>query len=206
MCLLTANPSLALYPLIIEGLIDPTHIIVDAKVSSSGSGRGSQSEAQMHFNRSNGVRTHKLLRQHRHSHEIEAFMKKQTGVSTTVLLNTFSVDLVRGMLCAAYIRFCESVDAKRLYGLYRKYYGSQPFIRLIKQQTGYERYPNPKLLFNTNFCDIGFYTDDNSHTGVVLSALDNLIKGGAGQAVQCFNLINGLNTDTGLPKMSFFPG
>lgn len=198
--------ALALYPLLAEDLIDPAPVIVDAKVSSSGSGRAGYSEAQAHFQRSNGVRAHKLLRQHRHSHEIEAFLHNQTGVSVSVLLNTFSVDMVRGMLCASYVHLRNGADNKRLFTLYRSYYDGQPCIRLIKQHNGFERHPNPKLLLNTNFCDIGFQIDESTGMGVVLSALDNLMKGGAGQAVQCFNLLMGFAADVGLPHMSFFPG
>ena len=78
---------------------------------------------------------------------------------------------------------------KTVWKIFREDYGEEPFIRIVKESTGIHRYPDPKLLTGTNFCDIGFERDSNSNRLVVMSAIDNLMKGAAGQAVQCFNLM-----------------
>lgn len=91
---------------------------------------------------------------------------------------------------------------KEIWKLYREEYGREPFIRIVKEREGIYRYPEPKLLNGTNYCDIGFEKDMDSSRVVVISAIDNLMKGAAGQALQSFNLMNGFEEKTGLD----FPG
>ena len=89
-----------------------------------------------------------------------------------------------------------------MWKIYREAYGNEPFIRIVKEADGIYRYPEPKLLSGTNYCDIGFQKEKGSDRLVVLSALDNLMKGASGQAVQAFNLMNGFEETLGLE----FPG
>jgi N-acetyl-gamma-glutamyl-phosphate/LysW-gamma-L-alpha-aminoadipyl-6-phosphate reductase len=94
------------------------------------------------------------------------------------------------------------MSERDLWGVFRAAYRDEPFIRLIKERQGSYRYPDPKILAGTNFCDVGFERDPDSSRVVVISAIDNLMKGSAGQAVQCMNLMLGLEETTGLS----FPG
>jgi len=96
----------------------------------------------------------------------------------------------------------ENLQEKDIWKIYREAYGSEPFIRIVKENEGIYRYPEPKLLAGTNYCDIGFKKDEFSNRLVVISAIDNLMKGAAGQAVQAFNLMHGFDERTGLE----FPG
>src|SRR3989338_8376746 len=96
----------------------------------------------------------------------------------------------------------KDVSEKEIWEIYRKEYGNEPFIRIVKDQDGIYRFPEPKLLVGSNFCDIGFEKAKDSNRLVVISAIDNLMKGAAGQAVQVFNIMNGLKENTGLE----FPG
>ena len=180
---------LAMYPLLKEGALIDEPIIADIKVSSSGSSVRSMDVAQLHFNRAGGVRVHSLLGAHRHTGEIALYLSERLGVRSQIVINTYSVDLVRGVLACCYCRTDRSTDSRRLRAAYREYYGQSESIRIIKQMTGYRRLPNPKHVVGSNFCDIGFELDPSSGRTVVLAALDNLIKGGAGNALQVFNLL-----------------
>ena len=95
-----------------------------------------------------------------------------------------------------------NAEEKDIWKVYRQAYGDEPFIRIVKERDGHYRYPEPKLLSGTNYCDIGFERDPHSQRLVVISAIDNLMKGAAGQALQAFNLMHGLDERTGLE----FPG
>ncbi|MYH10898.1 MAG: N-acetyl-gamma-glutamyl-phosphate reductase, partial [Gemmatimonadales bacterium] len=94
------------------------------------------------------------------------------------------------------------VDAKGLWKFYRSAYADEPFVRIVKERSGIHRYPDPNLLAGANYCDVGFERDPLSSRVVVLSAIDNLMKGAAGQAVQAFNVMHGLPEARGLE----FPG
>ncbi len=96
----------------------------------------------------------------------------------------------------------EDLDERAIWRIYREAWGAEPFIRIVKERDGHYRYPEPKLLWGTNGCDIGFERDPDSRRLVVMSAIDNLGKGAAGQAVQAFNVASGLPETAGLE----FPG
>ena len=113
-----------------------------------------------------------------------------------------SIEMVRGILATCHVFMNEPLEEKEVWKLYRQAYGEEPFVRIVKERSGIHRYPEPKLLAGTNFCDIGFERDAHSNRLVVLSAIDNLMKGAAGQAVQSFNLMHGLDETVGLG----FPG
>ena len=95
-----------------------------------------------------------------------------------------------------------ALELKAVWKIYREAYGAEPFVRIVKERSGIHRYPEPKLLAGTNYCDIGFERDPHSNRLVVMSAIDNLVKGAAGSAVQCANLMLGLDETAGLG----FPG
>ena len=113
-----------------------------------------------------------------------------------------SIEMVRGILATCHVFLSSDVAEKDVWKIYREHYADEPFIRIVKERSGIHRYPEPKLLAGTNFCDIGFERESGSNRLVVISAIDNLMKGAAGQAVQNFNLMLGLAESTGLE----FPG
>jgi LysW-gamma-L-alpha-aminoadipyl-6-phosphate/LysW-L-glutamyl-5-phosphate reductase len=177
---------LALYPLAKAGVIDGESII-DARTGSSGGG--------VHTGRANMMRVYQPLG-HRHEAEVAQACGIPVRVSAT------AVEAVRGVQVVCHIRLTPALDMKKLWGLYRHAYRSEPFIRLVAQQTGSYRLPEPKILIGSNYCDVGFVIDEQGRNAVVVAALDNLVKGGAGNAVQCLNLALGWNEREGLG----FPG
>ncbi|CAB49363.1 N-acetyl-gamma-glutamyl-phosphate reductase [Pyrococcus abyssi] len=195
---LVANPGcnataviLALYP-----FRDVTsEAIVDLKVSSSAGGRR-ENVASIHPERSHVVRVYKPFH-HRH----EAEVLQETGVKA--MFTVHSVDIVRGLLATTYFKFegSEKDLLKRLL-MYR----GEPFIRLVTDKGGLQRYPDPKYVIGSNFVDIGFSYDSENSRAIVFSALDNLIKGGAGQAVQNMNIMFGFDETLGLNYYPLYPG
>jgi N-acetyl-gamma-glutamyl-phosphate/LysW-gamma-L-alpha-aminoadipyl-6-phosphate reductase len=99
----------------------------------------------------------------------------------------------------------EPLEERDIWKLYRQAYGSEPFIRIVRDREGTHRLPEPKLVIGTNYCDIGFEKDPHSNRLVMISAIDNLMKGAAGQAVQAFNIMNGFPEITGLEFAGLHP-
>jgi N-acetyl-gamma-glutamyl-phosphate/LysW-gamma-L-alpha-aminoadipyl-6-phosphate reductase len=185
---------LGLRPLFASGVVEPLGTVAEAKVGSS-EGGAEWSEATHHPERSGCVRSYRPTG-HRHSAE----MAQELGAS--IHFSATAVEMVRGVLATCHVFLNRDLDERAVWRIYREAYGSEPFIRLVKARDGIHRYPEPKLLAGSNFCDIGFERDPRSNRLVVLSAIDNLMKGSAGQAVQAFNLMHGLEETAGLE----FPG
>ncbi len=187
---------LALAPLVDAGRL--ARAVADVKVGSSEAG-AQPSESSHHPERSGAVRSF-MPTGHRHQAEI----RQELGHGFDLAFSVTSVELVRGALVTAHCFLTERLEEKDLWKLYRAAYGDEPFIRLVRQKTGIFRYPEPKLLAGTNYCDIGFEVDADSPSNrvVVIAAIDNLMKGAAGSAVQCMNLLMGWDERLGLT----FPG
>ncbi len=113
--------------------------------------------------------------------------------------------MIRGVLATSHIFLKKDLQEKDIWKLYRKYYSNEPFIRIVKERDGIYRFPDPKILIGTNYCDIGFMKDPKSNRVVIISAIDNLMKGAAGQAVQAFNISNNFDEKTGLSFPGFHP-
>lgn len=194
---LVANPGcnatatiLALYPF--RELTDEA--IVDLKVSSSAGGRR-ENVASIHPERSHVVRVYKP---YHHRHEGEVI--QETGVKAAFTVH--SVDIVRGILATIYFRFeGSSKDLLRKLLVYK----DEPFVRLVTDKGGLQRFPDPKYVIGSNFADIGFAYDEENSRAIIFSAIDNLIKGGSGQAVQNMNLMFGLDERTGLNYCPVYP-
>lgn len=184
---------LGLRPLVQTGLVESA--VVEVKAGSSEGGNRS-SDASHHPERSGVVRSYKPAG-HRHVAE----MIQELDFSA-VHFSATSIEMVRGILATCHVFMLESIDEKAVWKIYREAYGAEPFIRIVKERSGIHRYPEPKLLSGTNFCDIGFEKDPHSNRLVVMSAIDNLVKGAAGQAVQSLNLMHGFDETVGLE----FPG
>jgi N-acetyl-gamma-glutamyl-phosphate/LysW-gamma-L-alpha-aminoadipyl-6-phosphate reductase len=189
--------NLALYPLSELGIISKKGIIADVKIGSSASGN-SPSRSSHHPERHGVLRSYKPTH-HRH----EAEVKQELGVN--VEISATAVNIVRGILATIHTEVKKGVSEKDIWRAYREVYGKEPFIRIVKQKTGLYRYPEPKILWGTNFCDIGFEKNPNSDRLVVMSAIDNLVKGTAGQAVQAMNLMFGFDETLGLEFTGFHP-
>lgn len=187
---------LALYPLVKQKLIQ-NQVIADIKIASSASGSKATS-ASHHPERHGVLRSYKPTN-HRHQAEVDQELGLHTQISAT------SVNLVRGILATIHTRVNKSLTEKDIWQAYRKVYATEPFIRLVKQSQGLYRYPEPKLLWGTNYCDIGFELDNKTGRLVVISAIDNLVKGTAGQAIQAMNIMHGFSETTALEFTGLHP-
>lgn len=196
-CNATAS-ILGLAPLFDAGIVDPTATVIEAKVGSS-EGGAEFSEATHHPERSGCVRSYQPTG---HRHVGEMLQELAPGNGAAIHFSATAVEMVRGVLATCHVFLKDDLDERAIWRLYREAYGAEPFIRLVKAREGIHRYPEPKLVTGTNYCDIGFERDPHGPRLVVLSAIDNLMKGAAGQALQAFNLMHDFDEATGLG----FPG
>lgn len=194
-CNATAT-NLALMPLAQAGLLNGGRVVADVKVGSS-EGGARPNEGSHHPERSGAVRSFKPTR-HRHQAEVQQAL----GSNFELYMSVTAIELIRGALVTAHCLLSDSVTDKDLWKIYRQAYKSEPFVRLVKQKTGVFRYPEPKLLAGTNFCDVGFEAEATTNRVVVIAAIDNLMKGAAGSAIQAMNVMCGWPETTGLT----FPG
>jgi N-acetyl-gamma-glutamyl-phosphate/LysW-gamma-L-alpha-aminoadipyl-6-phosphate reductase len=194
-CNATAS-ILALLPLVRAGLADPARpIIVDLKVGSSEAGN-SPGPSSHHPERSGAIRSFAPAG-HRHTAEVQQALGLED-----VHLSVTSVEAVRGVLATAHVWLRPGCDEKTLWRAYREAISGAPFLRLVRDRSSIHRYPEPKILAGSNYADVGFELDAAAGRCVSLCALDNLMKGAAGTAVQCLNLMLGLPETTALG----FPG
>lgn len=201
-CMATSS-ILGLYPLFQAGIVDLAKpVTIECKTGSSGSG-GAPGLGSHHPERSGAMRSFKPTG-HRHSAEIIQELTFQ-GQVPDVAFSATSIEAVRGILATSHVYLNEPLTDKEVWAIYRTAYKDEPFIRIVKESSGVHRYPEPKLLSGSNYCDIGFERDPHSNRLVVLAALDNLMKGAAGQAVQCFNIRMGCEEDLGLEFAGLHP-
>lgn len=185
--------NLALMPLARAGLIES--VICDIKVGSSESG-ATASPGSHHPERSGAVRTYSPSG-HRHSAEvIQALGEIDLDVTIT------AIEMVRGVLCTAHVRPTRAVNDRELWRLFSEAYGDEPFVRIVRDRRGLHRLPDPNVLSGSNHADVGFTIDPRSGRIIVLCAIDNLVKGAAGSAVQAMNIALGIDETLGLA----FPG
>lgn len=196
---------LALAPLLKEKSlgIDTDHVVVDAKIGSSGA--GGKPSLSTHFSeRFNVVRPYKPAG-HRHSAEIEQVLAAMAGVEVKVSMSAHAVNMVRGILSTAHLFTKAAVKPIDIWKAYRSMYSDSYFVRLVRDKQGPFRLPDPKLVIGSNFCDIGFEIEERTGRIVTLSATDNLIKGAAGNAIQAMNLMLGFDEKTGLAMAPLHP-
>jgi [amino group carrier protein]-6-phospho-L-2-aminoadipate/5-phospho-L-glutamate reductase len=189
---------LALYPLYRAGLVDATGPVIEVKAGTSQGGAESN-RGSHHPERSGALRIYKPWG---HRHIAEMKQELCAGNNIPIHFTATSIDMVRGIHCVAHVFLTEDLEEKAIWKIYRNWYKDEPFIRIINEREGLYRLPEPKILAGTNYCDIGFAKDQNSNRLMVVSAIDNLMKGAAGQALQAFNLMHGLEETTALK----FPG
>jgi len=201
-CNATAT-NLAILPLFAAGLIDESRgVICEVKVGSS-EGGNSSSDATHHPERA-GVMRSFAPTGHRHTAEVLQALAG-VGAAPQVHLSATAVDNVRGVLATAHCFVNEGVTEKDLWKAYRQRYRDEPFVRIVKEKTGVYRYPEPKILAGSNYADVGFELDESTGRVVAISAIDNLMKGAAGTAIQCMNLMHGWDETLGLEFSGLHP-
>jgi N-acetyl-gamma-glutamyl-phosphate/LysW-gamma-L-alpha-aminoadipyl-6-phosphate reductase len=195
-CMATAA-ILALQPLADAGLISGL-VTVDARTGSSGSG-AVPSPANLHAERSGAMRVF-APSGHRHQAEIS-----QSIGDRPVAMTATGVEAVRGVQVVCRVPVADPIDERSLRIRYREFYRDEPFVRVVTTRTGLYRLPEPKILTGTNYCDVGFAIDEQHQQVLAIAALDNLVKGGAGNALQCLNVRFGLPERTGLDFIGLHP-
>lgn len=201
-CMATAT-ILGLAPLAKTGFIENDKIVVDVKIGSSGGG-AKPSQAAHHPERFGGVRIYSAVN-HRHIAEIEQELNLISKEPLTISFTPHAVNMVRGILSTIHTFLIKKPSLSEVWSIFRSQYENEPFVRLVKYRKGLYQLPDPKVVVGTNLCDIGFEIDSRTNRLVVLSAIDNLVKGAAGQGVQCLNILLDLDEKTGLESLGFHP-
>jgi N-acetyl-gamma-glutamyl-phosphate/LysW-gamma-L-alpha-aminoadipyl-6-phosphate reductase len=194
---------LGLAPIVKAEVIEKNRIVVDTKIGSSGAG-SKPSLASHHPERFGGVRPYKTVG-HRHIAEIEQELDLLTNEPLIISFSPHAVNMVRGILATIHVFPTKPLTANEIWKIYRSQYQEEPFVRIVRYQKGPYRLPDPKTVVGTNFCDIGFELDSHSNRLVIFSAIDNIIKGAAGQGVQCLNVLLDVDEKTGLESIGFHP-
>ena len=203
---LVANPGcyptctiLSIYPLLKEGLIDPDTIIVDAKSGTSGAGRGAKVDnlfCEVNENiKAYGVATH------RHTPEIEEQLGYAAGRPVRINFTPHLVPMNRGILITAYASLTREASYEEVKAAYDKYYTSEKFVRVLDKGLC----PQTRWVEGSNYVDVNFQIDPRTKRVIMMGAMDNLVKGAAGQAVQNMNLMFGLPESEGLELVPLFP-
>ena len=203
---LVANPGcyttcsiLTAYPLAKEGIIDMDTLIIDAKSGTSGAGRGAK--VQNLFCEVNENMKAYGVASHRHTPEIEEQLGYAAGKPVVLSFTPHLVPMNRGILATEYAKLTRDVSWEDVKAVYDKYYGNEKFIRVLDRDVC----PETKWVEGSNYVDIGFKIDPRTNRIIMLAAIDNLVKGAAGQAVQNMNLMFGLKESEGLELVPMFP-
>jgi N-acetyl-gamma-glutamyl-phosphate reductase len=191
---------LQLAPLIAKNLVQPDLIVIDAKSGISGAGRSPA--LPYHFPEAHESLEPYKIGKHRHIPEIEQELSGMIGKtgSVTVTFTPHLVPMNRGILSTAYCKLVHDMPLADLRSLYREFYKGERFVRLYEDIV-----PNPRYIRGSNFCDVGVYTDPRAGWVVTVAAVDNLVKGAAGQAIQAMNLMLGIPEESGLTLPGSYP-
>ncbi len=201
-----ANPGcyttcsiLTIYPLVKEGLIDPNSIIVDAKSGTSGAGRGAK-VANLFCEVNESMKAYGVGT-HRHTPEIEEQLGYAAGEDIKIIFTPHLVPMNRGILVTAYANLKKNVTYEEVRAAYDKYYADEYFIRVLDKDVC----PETRWVEGSNYVDVNFKIEPRTNRIIMMGALDNLIKGAAGQAVQNMNLMFGFPENEGLKQVPMFP-
>lgn len=204
---LVANPGcyptsiiLALAPLLDKRLIDPASIIADSKSGVSGAGRSAKVD-NLYCEVNDGFKAYGVGGAHRHIPEIEQELSLLAGKKLTISFTPHLVPMDRGILSTVYSVPLKPVVASELTALFEQHYYGEPFVRVLP--TG--QFPSTAYVRGSNFCDIGVTVDQRTGRVIVVSVIDNLVKGASGQAVQNMNLVCGFPENMGLEGLALFP-
>jgi N-acetyl-gamma-glutamyl-phosphate reductase len=203
---LVANPGcyptgaiLALVPLLEEGLIETSGIVVDAKSGVSGAGRG-LFVANLFCEDAEGLKAYSVAK-HRHAPEMEQELGFQAKGPVALVFVPHLIPINRGILSTIYTRPAKAISTGEAYSVYERRYANEPFVRICSAGT----FPSTMEVRGSNYCDLGLVVDNRSGQLIVISALDNLVKGASGQAVQNMNVMCGFSEGMGLQLNPLFP-
>jgi len=203
---LIANPgcyptcsTLSIYPLVKEGLIDPNTIIIDAKSGTSGAGRGAKVD-NLFCEVNENIKAYGVA-VHRHTPEIEEQLSYAAGEPVLLNFTPHLVPMNRGILVTAYAALKKEVSYEEVKAVYDKYYAEEKFVRVLDKDVC----PQTKWVEGSNYVDVNFKIDPRTKRIIMMGAMDNLVKGAAGQAVQNMNLMFGLKESEGLELVPMFP-
>ena len=203
---LIANPGcyptcsfLSIYPCVKEGLIDPNTIIIDAKSGTSGAGRGAKVD-NLFCEVNENIKAYGVAG-HRHTPEIEEQLSYAAGEPVLINFTPHLVPMQRGILVTAYASLKKDVTYEEVKAVYDKYYDKEYFVRVLNKDVC----PQTRWVEGSNFVDVNFKIDPRTKRIIMMGAMDNLVKGAAGQAVQNMNLLFGLDEKTGLQMAPLFP-
>ncbi|MCC2825535.1 N-acetyl-gamma-glutamyl-phosphate reductase [Faecalicatena orotica] len=203
---LVANPgcyptcsTLSIYPLLKEGLIDPGTIIIDAKSGTSGAGRGAKVD-NLYCEVNENIKAYGVA-SHRHTPEIEEQLSYAAGEPVLINFTPHLVPMNRGILITAYASLKKEVSYEEVKAAYDKYYANEKFVRVLEKDVC----PQTKWVEGSNYVDVNFKIDPRTKRVIMMGAMDNLVKGAAGQAVQNMNLMFGLKESEGLELVPMFP-
>lgn len=203
---LVANPgcyptcsTLAIYPLVKEGLIDTDTLIIDAKSGVSGAGRGAKLD-NLYCEVNESCKAYGVAG-HRHTPEIEEQLSYGAGKSVILNFTPHLIPMNRGILITAYASFTKKVSYEEVKTVYDNYYKQEQFVRVLEKDVC----PQTRWVEGSNFVDVNFKIDERTGRMIIMGAMDNMVKGAAGQAVQNMNLMFGLPENTGLKLVPVFP-
>jgi len=203
---LVANPGcyptsaiLGLAPVLREKVIDPDSVIVDSKSGVSGAGREPQL-GSLFCEVEEGFKAYKVG-EHRHAPEIEQELSRLAGREVKISFTPHLLPINRGILSTIYSTLLKGVTAAALLDLYRDFYRGEKFVRVYREGA----FPNVSYVRGSNYCDIGLSVDRRTNRVIVITAIDNLVKGASGQAVQNMNIMCGLDEARGLDIIALYP-
>jgi N-acetyl-gamma-glutamyl-phosphate reductase len=195
---------LALAPLLKHNLVESNSLIVDAKSGVSGAGRGLA--LGMHFDECNEtVKAYKVA-SHRHTPEIEQELSGLKGLPVNISFTPHLIPMNRGIFVTAYASIRSGLNENDIWSAYKNDYGQEPFVRLYEPDASSDyQFPETRWVKGSNYCDIGLKVDTRTNRVIVIAALDNLVKGAAGQGVQSLNIMCGFDETLGLKQLPIFP-
>ena len=203
---LVANPgcyptsiTLALAPVVTEDWVDLSSIVADSKSGISGAGRKASLATQ--FSEVNGGISAYNIAVHRHTPEIEQELSTLSKTDIQISFSPHLIPMTRGMLSTVYINLKKDMSTEDLLEYFKNFYTGEPFIRILPLG----EYANTHFTVSSNFCDIGVQVDIRNRRAIITSAIDNLIKGASGQAIQNMNLMLGISEKSGLSFPGIFP-
>ena len=203
---LIANPGcyptctiLSIYPLAKEGLIDMDTLIVDAKSGTSGAGRGAK-VANLYCEVNENIKAYGVA-SHRHTPEIEEQLGYAAGKECVINFTPHLVPMNRGILATSYAKLTREVTYEEVKAIYDKYYTNEQFVRVLKKDVA----PETRWVEGSNYVDVNFKIDSRTNRVIMMGAMDNLVKGAAGQAVQNMNIMFGFKENEGLCQIPLFP-
>lgn len=203
---LIANPgcyptcsTLSIYPMAKEGLIDMSTVIIDAKSGTSGAGRGAK-VANLYCEVNESIKAYGVAT-HRHTPEIEDQLSYASGENVLINFTPHLVPMNRGILATSYATLKKNVTYDEVKAVYDKYYKDEYFVRVLEKDVC----PETRWVEGSNFVDVNFKIDERTNRIIMMGAIDNIVKGAAGQAVQNMNIMFGLDENTGLKLVPMFP-